>query len=728
MKFDLKEILSIYKPDELNAFIKKYSEYTLDEKDLRYENIKGNWAYLDNNPYNQSAVGILKDSGKGLIERITNGIDSILEKEIKIHNVQNPQTPEDIIKIAFPNYYKNKQDILINDQTRQSACETDNLLRVVVNDSTKSNKPTIDVIDSGTGIKGENFINTILSIQKGNKSHIDKNYSIGAFGHGGSTSLTFSYATIIISKYDNKFYFTIIKKCELYDLKMDSYLYFAVNGVVPEITSVSKTNIQYLNQFIDQESGTLVRMIDAEIPREFRYNDVTKPGMLYDYINTELYDVSIPVKVIDNRDDYTSNSGQQARNSYGTKSKIMTTNYVRKENKGTISIEHNGREYKLNYYFILPIDSEEWAKDSKCKDVYKQFNVHLDPIIYTVNGQYIASEGFTKLKNAGLSFLQYRLLVEINLDLLGKDKYRFFSTDRSSIKDSDLTKGFLDQVIRALKGEEKIQQMNNLIASQSVNANIDNDLIKHISSNVKSIYNNYLKNGTSVKNIGTGSKLSSTPEEIYYDEIMRFDITTTKNVFYKNESVNIIITTNAKKSINESAKIYMMSNGRQYDNYYRSSMNGRIQYTMNDLNPGNYVVQFDLYNNEDNLIMQTDKSEFNILSIEKDTKPNCINKDLDLEIRVVDDKELIIDVEKNKEDKKITILECLTHDSLVSNIYGKNANTDEIESMKKEFIEPLALFVLFMNDKYDSIEDIDSKNQIILSFCKTLYINKKEKW
>ncbi len=727
MKFDLKEILNIYKPDELNSFIKKYSKYTLDESNLKYDDLKDNWSYLDNNPFNQSAVGILKDSGKGLIERITNGIDAILEKEIQKHNIQNPQTPTDIIRVAYPNYYKNKQDILINDQTRQSACETDNLLKVVVNDSTKSNRPTIDVIDSGTGIKGENFINTILSIQKGNKSHVDKNYSIGAFGHGGSTSLTFSYATIIISKYDNKFYFTIIKKCELYDLKMDSYLYFTDNGVVPEITNVSNSDIQYLNQFINQESGTLIRMIDAEIPREFRYNDVTKPGMLYDYINTELYDVSIPVKVIDNRADYINNSGQQARNSYGSKSKIMTSNYVKKENKGTISIEHNGRTYKLNYYFILPIEKNDWAKDTKCKDVYTQFNVHLDPIIYTVNGQYISSEGFTRLKNAGLSFLQYRLLVEINLDLLGKDKYRFFSTDRSGIKDSDLTKGFLDKVIRALKEEEKIQQMNDLIASQSVNANIDNDLIKDISSNVKSMYNKYLKSGLSIKNINPGPRPEPTPEDIYYDEIKRFDITTTKNTFYKNESVNIIITTDAKKSINELAKIYMISNGRQYDNYFKSVMNGRIQYTMNDLTPGNYTVQFDLYNNENNLIMQTEEFGFNILSIEKEEKTNGVNKDLDLEIKVVDDKELIIDVEKNMEDKKITILECLTHDSLVSNIYGKNANTDEIESIKKEFIEPLALFVLFMDDKYDNIDNTDSKNQIILSFCKTLYINNKRR-
>jgi len=43
----------------------------------------------------------------------------------------------------------------------------------------------------------------------------DKNYLIGAFGQGGSTSLPFSFATIILSKFDNKYYFTIVKRVKI---------------------------------------------------------------------------------------------------------------------------------------------------------------------------------------------------------------------------------------------------------------------------------------------------------------------------------------------------------------------------------------------------------------------------------------------------------------------------------------------------------------------------------
>ena len=507
-------------------------------------------------------------------------------------------------------------------------------------------------------------------------------------------------------------------------MKMDTYLYLAPNGQVSLIENDEHNyEDEYINTFINSESGTLIRMIDMEIPREYRVNDAAKPGMLGDFINTELYNVSLPVKVVENRADFTSNAHKQNRYSYGSNNKMMTWEYARKEYFGTISIEHNTKEYKLNYYFILPPDESDWAKDAKCKDIFKQVNVHLDPIIYTVNGQYISSEKFTKLKNAGLSFLQYRLLVDINLDVLGKDKYRFFTTDRSRIQDSDLTNGFLDKVIEALKNEKTIIDMNNYIASQSVNANIDNELINDISSSVKSIYNKFLKSGNKILNINKGHHVNPTPEEIYCDSIQEFEITTSKQVFYKNESINVVVTTKAKKSVNDKAKIYMFVDGKQNYNHSESMMNGRIQYTLNDIPVGIHNIQFDLYDDELNLAKRSNVFEFAVVDdLKKQAESITNNKDLKLNIQLVDDKELITDTVKNEVDKTIDVYLCLSHDLLVNNLYGKSASNDEIQVLKNKLLEPIILFTLFLGDNYDNIEDIDKKNEIILSFCNTFYI------
>ena len=725
MNFKLSELLSIYKPNQLNEFIKMYSNYTLEENGLVYDDISDNWSYVGDTPFNLSAINLLKDPGKGLIERITNGIDAVLEKEKEKYKIENPKSADDIIKVAYPNYYENRKKIKSGEATRQNACEANDKVMVAINDSVQSNLPTIDVIDQGCGISGERFADTILSLHKGNKSKTDKNYLIGAFGQGGSTSLPFSFATIILSKYDNKYYFTIVKRVRFDDMKMDCYVYFTPNQQVPCIIADEyEYKSEYLQKFLDSESGTLIRMIDAEIPREYRANDISKPGMLGDFVNTELYNVSLPVKMIENRANYTENTHAQNRNSFGSFYKMQTWEYARKDKSGTISVEHNGNEYKLNYYFILPDKEEDWAKDGECKNIFKQINVHLDPIIYTVNGQYITGERFTKLKNAGLSFLQYRLLVDIDLDVLGKDKYKFFTSDRSRIQDSDLTNGFLDKVIDALKEEKIIREMNDYIASMSVDSNINEDFINDISNNVKNIYSKYLKSGNNLISVRRGRHLNPTDEEIYYDYINTFEITTAKQVFYKNENINLVLTTGAKKSINDKANIYLFIDGKQNYNFFQSVMNGRIQYSVSNIPIGMHNAQFELYDNESNLSKESNAFEFAVVDDIKQ-KPENINKDkgLNLNIKIVDERELIVDVEKNKEDKSITVYLCLNHDLLVDNIYGRTSNTDEVERIKNELLQPLTLFALFLDNEYDEIESIEKKNDIILSFCNTFYIS-----
>ena len=81
MNFKLSELLSIYKPEQLNEFLRKYANTDLENDDIMYEDISDNWTCVGDTKYNFSAINMLKDSGKGLIERITNGIDAVLEKE-----------------------------------------------------------------------------------------------------------------------------------------------------------------------------------------------------------------------------------------------------------------------------------------------------------------------------------------------------------------------------------------------------------------------------------------------------------------------------------------------------------------------------------------------------------------------------------------------------------------------------------------------------------------------
>lgn len=719
---DINEVLSIYKESQIDELLKKYTGFDLNEKSLSYDKIKNHYKFLGGNESNGSNAGQLTNGEKGLVERITNAIDAVIEKQIQVNGIVSPRTANSVIRRAFPSYYNNMQDVMNDSANRSIAKDAEDQVILVVNDGSRSNKPTIDIIDKGTGLLGSEFDKTILSINHGNKLSRDKSYLIGAFGQGGSTSLPFTYATIIMSKKDNQISFTIIKSVELIDFKNIVYVYMTINDLIPEVDfSNFESEDKYLNDFINNsDSGTIVRMVESEISKRFRDNEVTKPGMLGDYLNTELFNVGLPVKVIENRESYKGNVHLQNRSIYGSQLKLKTSRrYLKKDYSGTINIEHNNRGYNVDYYVLLPNDEDKWGSDSECRKVFEQFNVYYDPIIYTVNGQTITTERYTRLNNAGLNFLRYRLLVVIDLDILETEKYRFFTTDRSRIVNSDLTRGFLDKVIKALATTEKLVEINGIIGEKSVSSSIDQSLLDEVSKQVKNEYSKFLKTGVLLPG-RLGRHYSPQPEEIFEDHIVSLDITSTKREFYKDENVIFTVTTKAQKHINESAIIGAFINGNSYANLQRNFMNGRIQYAINAgaLKPGVYDIQF-IYFKNDSFSLESEKVVFEVTTSKTPEKTdNNPTKTLDLNIIIVDEATLICDVARDQVNKKIDIKLCLDSDQLRSEVYGYSASSDSISKIKNRIIKPIVLFALFYGEYYDDIENDEEKNKVILSFIK----------
>lgn len=724
---NLHDIFEIYKENQIDVLIKTASGFNLKEKGLSYAKIQENWKILGNNPSNGSPVGILKSGEKGLLERITNAVDAVIEKQKNIQNMVSPKTSGSIIKKAFPKFYENISNIKDGISDQLSVKDANEQVVVAVNDGSKSNKPTFDVIDKGTGISGEDFANTILSINHGNKLSKDKSYLIGAFGQGGSTSLPFTYATMIISKINDKYYFTVIKAVELDDYKNIVYVYLTKNGEIIKLDGDNDFDFpDYINNFIDSDSGTFIRMIETDISKRYRDNEVTKPGMLGDYINTELFNVGLPIKIIDNRLNYINNEHKQNRYSYGSYLKLQTSKYLQKDYCGSISIIHNERSYKIDYFMLLPKDANAWGSESECKKVFEQFNVSYDPIIYVVNGQMINSESYIKLNNAGLNFLRYRLLVVIDLDVLDNEKYKFFTSDRSQIKSTDLTRGFIDKVIVALSGVDKLKEMNTIIAEKSINSSVDRTLLDDLSKDVKSEYSKYLKNGTLLPSThGEGHHNGPTDEEIYEDEIKSLEITSSRRKFYKDQQICMIVTTHAQKHINEGAIICMFVDNSEYYDLMRNFMNGRISYTINagKIKPGMHTMEF-VYFKGPNNSLKTQKIVFEVINEktpeEKSKEPE---KDLDLDIQLVDEASLICNVVKEIVSKKITIYLCLDTDELRSEVYGLQRSADEISIIKTNIIKPIALFALFYNEFYDKIENDEDKNRLIITFIKAIIIS-----
>lgn len=720
----LNEVLDLYKSEQIDDFLKKLTEINLNEKRLYLKDIQKNYKFLGDNYSNASPITILKKGEKGLIERLTNGIDAVIEKKKQLLNLTSPKDANAVISKAYPKFYNHMQKISTNldDSLRSNAYEAEDQVILAANEGSSTAKPTFDIIDKGTGVKGSDFANTLLSLNKGNKLSSEKKYLIGAFGQGGSTSLPFTDSTIIISKQEGKYYFTIIRPVQLQDFKNQSYVYLTVNDQIPELEFDNVKLNSYLDEFIETDSGTLVRMIETDISREYRINDITKPHMLIDYINTELFNVGLPIKIVENRKNYESNIKKQNRYAYGTLTKLRTfKKYIQDEYSGTINMEHNNMPYKIDYYVILPSDKADWGSDSKARDTFEMFNIYGDPIIYTVNGQTITTETFTRLRNNGLTFLRYRLLIVINLDNLGDEKYRFFTSDRNQIKDTDLTKGFIDKVVKTIASVEKLKEINETIADLSINSNVDNELLQEITDEVQDLYTRFLKGGNTVFRKRGGHSTSNPNPPDFLDRILELKITSEKRVFYSDEQVNFILTTGAAKYVNEQAIIYAYVDSKNFTEYIPNYMNGRISYHFNNksIKVGKHTIQF-MYFDDNNNSLTSETIEFEVLndkSPEQPEKPK--NLGLDIEIHQVKERELICEISKNLDEKKIDIYMCLEKDSMLE-VYGAKASADDVREAQKKMIKPIALFTLFLEDGYDKLSSDDERNKLIVSFVKAL--------
>lgn len=715
----INEILSCYKADDINALCKKITGYDLNEKNLNLDKIKEYWNFVGDNPSNASVINMLKKGEKGLIERITNGIDAVIEKQVNKMDCI-PISAGKVIQKAFPKYFAHCADIRRGDSIKNNACDAADQVIVAVSDGSRSSRPTFDVVDKGTGITGDNFSKTILSINKGNKLSKDKQYLIGAFGQGGSTSLSFAYATIIISKISDQYFFTIVKQVDLSDYKNVAYVYLTIDGKIPTLERDSEFEEKWINSFIESESGTFIRMIEMDISQDIAQLDAAKPRGLADFINTELFNVGLPVTVIENRKNYQSNEHAQNRISYGSDLKLCTwKTYVKDDYSGTTIIDFNNKAYQVHFYAILPEKEEEWSSDSKCRDVFEQINIYDDPIIYTVNGQTVSTEGFTKIKNSGLTQLKYRLLVVINLDLLGKDKYKFFTTDRSQIKVNDDSRGLLDEIVLKISSEEKLRDLNSKIASLSLNKGIDDEKQKIIANKVKDQYAKYLKNEGKMKFTHPSKPHRPKPRKDYLDHIESLEIVTSREFFYKDEQINIMLSTGADKYVNEQAHIYCYLNGKQFTLMVPTFSKGMITYKADkgDIKVGHYDLQFEYFDTNNNSI-QSNIFAFDVLDEESDpNKPEKHTKVPNIEYRCNPEAELIMDIAKIESEGKVIVTYNNQHQLLYAEVYGKKAQESELKDLTDEYLGPTTLFALFMNEEYENLDNY-KKNKIIINFIK----------
>ena len=134
------------------------------------------WEPLGGRINNRGAVEVSGDPGRALIERVTNGIDAVLEAGFNAHQgIPRAGSPQEAARFWL--------DVPEGGLSRATTRERQLLagrVEIRLLEGTGPNGRTVEIIDKGTGIPWEYVPSTILSLHESNK--LQKHYLAGVYG------------------------------------------------------------------------------------------------------------------------------------------------------------------------------------------------------------------------------------------------------------------------------------------------------------------------------------------------------------------------------------------------------------------------------------------------------------------------------------------------------------------------------------------------------------------
>jgi hypothetical protein len=332
--------------------------------------------------------------------------------------------------------------------------------------------PTVDVVDRGIGIRPQDFPETILSLQSGNK--IKKHYLAGAFGQGGAATLAFCEYTVIVSRHvqcPETVGFTVIKLMNLGEAyKENAYVYLAVQHegsgwTVPSCTDDGPIRLykgisthERLKEF---GSGTLVRHYGYEL-EGFEKTLNPHPGNLYHLLHHMMFDPLLPFRVLDLRDS-DSIKDELVTGSRNRLMKQVGKPLLEAGETGTELRHYAAREMVsplseaepsvgIEYWVVLSI-RKRGGKIGPRRYSNDLFVDHRHPIIGTLNGQNQGELTNLVVRNLQLRMVARHIVIHIDASRASKGvRTSLFASTREGFKDGR-AKGELMRVL-----ENKIEE------------------------------------------------------------------------------------------------------------------------------------------------------------------------------------------------------------------------------------------------------------------------------
>ncbi len=402
------------------------------------------WIPVGGRENNRGSIEVSGDPGRSLVERLTNGIDAILELEHERRGgTPDCRSPKEAAA-AWLNVPESGLTVLTPQQRRMLA----QLVTIRLLPGEARGLRIVEIRDRGIGLTPEQMPRTILSLNESNK--IQKHYLAGTYGQGGSSTFASSRYSAIFSRYGKHpvIGFTVIHYLDLpaEQFKTGHYVYLTFNGRVLELELT-------LTEF---EPGTLVRHYGYDLSR---YPSPVGPNSLYGLLNQTLFDPILPVW-LDNR------VHKYRRVIKGSRNALNGAVDEGDENRRGPSLDHHVNLFHIGLGDFGRIGVEYWVLERPTQTNKKPTAAFVNPsrpILLTIHGQNHAELSSALIKKqAELPYLTQRLVVHLECNSLTPTAKRaLFLSTREDARRGMVYELVEEELIRILRSDDELRRLNN---------------------------------------------------------------------------------------------------------------------------------------------------------------------------------------------------------------------------------------------------------------------------
>lgn len=459
---------------------------------------------VGNRPNNSGTIRVASDPALGVVERVVNAMDALLDLGRAQHPDDAPTSPRQAAWLWYGVPKAGLADML--ERQRRTLGEN---IQVWLDESGDEKRPTVVVQDRGIGQPAAAFPTTLVSLNEENK--VAQSWNMGTYGQGGAVTFGFSDASIIVSRRHPKHRgadpdtvgWTIVRRVEdPAAQRLPNYQYLVTSsGTVPELDPSVVPWLEY---------GTRVVHVGYDLQG---WTGPFTTG-LWQFLHAALFGPVLPFLL----------TGKRAKEkNYG--SRIVIGNAARLERpdkaRGDLEIAHHDRvkfdlgarygSVTFNYWVVRRPPGSESKADPAAGYVRADTAVSM-----TLFGQRQDTRPRSWIKDqAKLPFLYKGMVVQIDSDeLTPVAKSEVFSSTRERATKSDMLSEIYDRLANVLRNDDDLKRLNyeekeRLLAKSTSAANekVRRRLAKFIQTKLQST----AKPGKGSADPGTGGRRKYPP-------------------------------------------------------------------------------------------------------------------------------------------------------------------------------------------------------------------------